>query len=46
MALAPRSCDLETLVGVACSRWHIKHAFEAAKQEMGLDDYEVHSTGT
>ena len=25
------------------SRWHIEHAFEAAKQETGLDDYEVRS---
>jgi len=28
-------------VAVAGSRWCIEHAFEAAKQETGLDDYEV-----
>ena len=43
MAFAPRDCDLETLVAVAGSRWPIEHAFEAAKQEVGLDDYEVRS---
>ena len=42
-AFAPRGCDLETLVGVAGRRWSIEHAFEAAKQEVGLDDYEVRS---
>ena len=30
-------------MAVTGSRWHIKHAFEAAKQEMGLDNYEVRS---
>ena len=35
MAFAPQGCDLETLVGVAGRRWHIEHAFEAAKQETG-----------
>ena len=42
-AFAPQGCDLETLVGVAGRRWSIEHAFEAAKQETGLDDYEVRS---
>ena len=41
VAFAPQGCDLETLVAVAGSRWPIEHAFEAAKQETGLDDYEV-----
>ena len=43
VAFAPRDCDLETLVAVAGRRRCIEHAFEAAKQETGLDDYEVRS---
>ena len=43
VAFAPQGCDLETLVAVAGSRWCIEHDFEAAKQETGLDDYEVRS---
>ena len=40
VAFAPQGCDLEPLVaGSRC----IEHAFEAAKQETGLDDYEVRS---
>jgi SRSO17 transposase len=43
VAFAPQGCDLETLVAVAGRRGCIEHAFEAAKQETGLDDYEVRS---
>ena len=43
MAFAPQGCYLEALVAVTGSRWHIKHAFKAAKQEVGLDNYEVRS---
>ena len=43
VTFAPRDCDLETIVGVAGRRWHIESAFEAARQETGLDDYEVRS---
>ena len=43
VAFAPQGCDLETLVAVAGHRWSIEHAFEAARQEVGLDDYEVRS---
>ena len=43
VAFAPQGCDLETLVAVADRHWCIEHAFEAAKQETGLDDYEVRS---
>ena len=43
VAFAPQGCELETLVAVAGRRWAIEHAFEAAKQETGLDDYEVRS---
>ena len=44
VAFAPRNCDLETMVGVASSRWHVEHVFEMAKQKANLDDYEVRST--
>ncbi len=37
----PRACDLPALVRVAGSRWRIESAFELAKQEVGLDEYEV-----
>lgn len=40
---APRACDLATWVRVAGTRWRIEQAFEMAKQEVGLDDYEVRS---
>ena len=35
------ACDVPTLVWVAGSRWCIESAFEMAKQEVGLDEYEV-----
>ena len=37
----PPACDLPTLVRIAGSRWRIESAFEMAKQEVGLDEYEV-----
>ena len=40
---AAPGCPLETLVRVAGTRWCIESAFEAAKQEAGLDEYEVRS---
>ena len=40
---AAQGCSLETLVRVAGTRWCIESAFEAAKQETGLDEYEVRS---
>lgn len=36
-----QACDVPTLVRVADSRWRIESAFEMAKQEVSLDDYEV-----
>ena len=33
----------DSRAGAEVRRWLIKHAFEAAKQETGLDDYEVRS---
>jgi len=43
VAFAPAGVDLGTLVKVAGSRWTIAVAFEAAKGEVGLDQYEVRS---
>jgi SRSO17 transposase len=43
VAFAPASATLEQLVRVAGSRWTIEVAFEAAKGEVGLDQYEVRS---
>lgn len=37
----PRGAKPEELVRVAGCRWAIESAFEQAKQEVGLDDYEV-----
>ncbi len=42
VAFAPREgTTLDTLVRVAGRRWSIEVSFEAAKQECGLDEYEV-----
>lgn len=41
----PRGTGLEELVRIAGCRWAIETAFEQAKQEVGLDDYEVRSWG-
>ena len=39
---APRvRASLETLVRVAGQRWHIEQVFQTAKDECGLDQYEV-----
>jgi SRSO17 transposase len=43
VAFAPAGTTLEQLVRVAGSRWTIEVAFEAAKGEVGLDQYEVRS---
>ena len=39
--MGPPACDVPTLVWVASSRWRIESAFEVAKQDVGLDEYEV-----
>ncbi|HEV2122360.1 MAG TPA: IS701 family transposase [Chloroflexota bacterium] len=41
ITFSPQGATLEELVQVAGSRWMIEIAFEAAKQEVGLDQYEV-----
>jgi len=40
---APKRTSLAKLVRVAGSRWAIEECFEQAKQETGLDEYEVRS---
>ena len=40
---APRETDLPTLVRVAGMQWMVEECFEAAKGEVGLDQYEVRS---
>jgi len=43
VVFAPQATALEEAVRVAGSRWTIESSFEAAKGEVGLDDYEVRS---
>jgi SRSO17 transposase len=43
LTLAPAATSLETLVRVAGVRWTVEACFEAAKGEVGLDQYEVRS---
>ncbi len=45
IVFAPQGATLEELVRVAGRRWTIEIAFEAAKQEVGLDQYEVRKWG-
>src|SRR5689334_23931744 len=43
LTLAPEGAALADLVRVAGTRWTIESCFEAAKGEVGLDEYEVRS---
>jgi SRSO17 transposase len=43
VVFAPQGATLQQLVRVAGQRWTIEVAFEAAKGEVGLDQYEVRS---
>lgn len=43
MVFAPEGKTLEDLAKVAGRRWQVEAAFEAAKSETGLDEYEVRS---
>jgi SRSO17 transposase len=43
LTLAPEAVGLPELVRVAGTRWTIEACFEAAKSEVGLDQYEVRS---
>ncbi len=38
---APETVSLEQVVRAAGSRWQVEEAFELAKQQVGLDEYEV-----
>ena len=38
---APESVTLDQVVRAAGSRWQVEEAFELAKQQVGLDEYEV-----
>ncbi|GAA1936643.1 IS701 family transposase [Streptomyces sodiiphilus] len=41
LAYAPEGTTVEELVRIAGSRWAIEECFQAAKNECGLDEYEV-----
>lgn len=41
LVICPRQTTLDTLVRVAGARWTIEECFEATKNEVGLDQYEV-----
>ena len=43
VVFAPQATTLEEVVRVAGSRWTVESGFEAAKGEVGLDQYEVRS---
>jgi len=43
VVFAPHETPLEEVVRVASARWAIEGSVEAAKREVGLDDYEVRS---
>src|SRR5919206_857776 len=43
LTFAPPDTDLAALVRIAGTRWAVEACFEAAKQEVGLDEYEVRS---
>ena len=45
VVFAPKAATLAEVVRVAGVRWAIESAFEAAKQEVGLDEYEVRRYG-
>jgi SRSO17 transposase len=46
VVFAPADTSLQTLVSVAGQRWKVEECFELAKDEVGLDQYEVrHWTG-
>ncbi len=41
LVFAPETVNLEQVVRAAGSRWQVEEAFELAKQQVGLDEYEV-----
>ena len=46
VVFAPADTTLQTVVNMAGQRWKVEESFELAKDEVGLDQYEVrHWTG-
>ncbi len=43
VVFGPATTSLETLARIAGRRWPVEECFETAKQEVGLDGYEVRS---
>jgi SRSO17 transposase len=43
VAFAPQGTSLETLIKVAGKRWTVERCFVEAKDQLGLDEYEVRS---
>ncbi len=43
VVFGPANTSLATLARVTGMRWTVEECFEVAKQEVGLDDYEVRS---
>jgi SRSO17 transposase len=43
VVFGPAATSLEALARIAGRRWPVEECFEAAKQEVGLDGYEVRS---
>jgi SRSO17 transposase len=43
VCFGPRRCTLVDLAWVAGSRWHVEECFQQAKNEAGLDHYQVRS---
>jgi SRSO17 transposase len=41
IAYCPADTTLDQLIRIAGSRWAIEECFQTAKQECGLDDYQV-----
>jgi SRSO17 transposase len=41
LVFAPETVSLQQVVRAAGSRWQVEEAFELAKQQVGLDEYEV-----
>lgn len=41
IAYCPAATTLDELIRIAGSRWAVEECFQTAKQECGLDDYQV-----
>jgi hypothetical protein len=45
LAYGPAETPVHELIRIAGRRWSIDDGFEAAKEEVGLDEYEVYASG-